>query len=231
MKFIYKSLFLVIVYFISRVILFKLINNVLFSSLIELIVLCYITFIFFKKTHIPNFKIANGLELFSDIIIFLVIQISVIIFLDTNYSVNKNNLPTIDICFAICFIGPICEELFFRYILLNKLYKNHIFNVENILKSIFLSIIFCFIHFSHNFYETLNHFIFSFLIYLLYLKYRNIYLVIILHIIWNSFMTFNGLYYITSFDLGIFWSILIISSIVSFIYFNKVRFINKNNNE
>lgn len=231
MKFIYKSLLLVIIYFISRLILFKLTNNVLFSSLIELIGICYISFIFFKKNHISNFKIVNGLELFSDIIIFLVIQISVIVFLDTNYSVNKNSLPSIDICFVICFIGPICEELFFRFILINKFYKIHIFNIKNILKSIFLSILFCFIHFSNNFYETLNHFIFSFLMYLLYLKYRNIYLVIILHIIWNSFMTFNGLYYLMSFDLGIIWSILIITSFISFIYFNKARFINENYNE
>lgn len=100
-------------------------------------------------------------------------------------------------------VGPIYEEILFRYIFYNRLIKK-----RNLVKSIFInSLIFAFIHFS--IIKSIYAFILGIFLCLIYHKKKNIFIPILVHISANSVVLFlNGFSY----------SIFLTSIIVFFIY-------------
>lgn len=92
----------------------------------------------------------------------------------------------INLVFSYVILSPIVEELFFRGIILNGLLKS---SKNKIVSIIFTSVLFCLVHIEgFELCSALNiadAFIFSIIISCFYAKTKNIYYVIIFHIIYN----------------------------------------------
>lgn len=115
--------------------------------------------------------------------IFLATFLNMILFLFQS-SPNVTTLPVVTIIISTAIIGPILEELLFRYIYLNNLLK---FNTET--NAIMINtVIFSMLHGS--LYNILYAFIIGLILCKIYLKYKNIYANIIFHMSANLIVIF-----------------------------------------
>ena len=115
--------------------------------------------------------------------IFLATFLNMILFLFQS-SPNVTTLPVVTIIISTAIIGPILEELLFRYIYLNNLLK---FNTET--NAIMINtVIFSMLHGS--LYNMLYAFIIGLILCKIYLKYKNIYANIIFHMSANLIVIF-----------------------------------------
>lgn len=140
--------------------------------------------------------------------IFLATFLNMILFLFQS-SPNVTTLPVVTIIISTAIIGPILEELLFRYIYLNNLLK---FNTET--NAIMINtVIFSMLHGS--LYNMLYAFIIGLILCKIYLKYKNIYANIIFHMSANLIVIF-----LSGFNIYLF-IVSIIGVLISYFLINK----------
>ncbi len=140
--------------------------------------------------------------------IFLATFLNMILFLFQS-APNITTLPVVTIIISTAIIGPILEELLFRYIYLNNLLK---FNTET--NAIMINtVIFSMLHGS--LYNMLYAFIIGLILCKIYLKYKNIYANIIFHMSANLIVIF-----LSSFNIYLL-IVSIIGVLISYFLINK----------
>ena len=203
-----KIFFQVFIYYVLRVSFYYIFRDTLLSIILELILLCFFIFKYKKINLISKFEY-KILNIISSIFIFFGLLLSLIFLHENNIlPINEINYKSI-LVYAI--LAPISEEIFFRLYLLRFFFEK---TYKQIVIVFFTSLLFTIIHFKPNIYENLHYFIFSILLCYFYLKYKNIYFTILLHITWNLIVNLNILYLIKKLDLPIlFFQIILIISL------------------
>ena len=154
------------------------------------IVFYILLIIYFYKTN----RIKDNVVQRNVYFIFVYFVLSVSIFLNMlffYFNVNKEVSDGVSIFLLIIssgLLGPIVEEYLFRKILLNRLLKRYSIKKAIIVESFIFSL----------FHTSINGFIYAFIIGMLlsivYVKYKNIRLVILCHMISNIFVLFLSCY-------------------------------------
>ena len=154
------------------------------------IVFYVLLMIYFYKTN----RIKDNVVDINSYYIYVYFVLSVSIFLNMlffYFNINKevsNSVNTILLIISSGLLGPIVEEYLFRKILLNRLLERYSIKKAIIVESFIFSL----------FHTSINGFIYAFIIGMLlsmiYVKYKNIKLVILCHMISNIFVLFLSCY-------------------------------------
>ena len=157
--------------------------------------------------YLKNKRTEKKIQL-KEILPFIALGISIALFLNmiilfftNNHS--KNIFPLYLMFFSSGIVGPIYEEILFRYIFYNRLIKKH----SSLFALLINSFIFALVHFS--FIKSLYAFVLGIILCLVYQKKKNILAPILIHIAANSIVLF-----ISGFSISVF-----ILSFINFVIF------------
>ena len=198
-----KVLLYTFVYFIAFAIfqfsffsLFKSINEkfIQFSYLFASIVLFFIVYLYYKNPSLKLNKVDSKIKYYLILIVFTVVFNRLNFYLWKFILGTESPIKIIDfewikeltLIISTIFIIPAVEEFFFRGIILDRLL---IKSSKNIFPVIFTSLLFCSIHLESfdvfGIYTILSTFTFSIVVSILYAKFRNIFYVVWVHLIYN----------------------------------------------
>ena len=146
---------------------------------------CFLCYFLIKKYRVENKEVrVNNIILCIYLVLSVSIFLNMIFFKIGIQNSRSSNLNIILLIFSSGILGPIVEEYLFRNILLNRLLNRFSIGKATVLESF----IFAFFH------SGINGFIYAFIIGIIlsfiYVKYKNIKIPIICHMISNIFVLF-----------------------------------------
>jgi len=207
-----KILWLTLVYIVFKIICFifhfsfirtgliPVVDNDKGNFIMKVFNLLLVTIFLFKNNELKkaiNFskapQKANIATILSVLIIYIFFVVTNTIFFYYNHNISSSPILPLKIINTLI-LAPVLEEILYRGIMINYLLptkQNKRWHI--VLCFVVVSLLFSLMHNNFEFYHFIHHFIFSLIISALYYYQRNIYTVILFHILFNLFtITFNS---------------------------------------
>lgn len=164
------------------------------SILVTLLITFYLTKI--KKLRLIIFEFPEKKKIlfyFFLMLVYYLLNMITFILLEKNiFVLHDYSIPSI---IGKIIVAPISEEFFYRGILLNYVITNFkISKFFNYISIVLISVLFSFEHQNNDFISFLYHFSFSFIMSLVYVREKNLTLVILLHILYNILIIANFIF-------------------------------------
>lgn len=204
----YSILYLFFINFCSPIILYYILENILENKFIEFLVKIALIFFLYriifklsldKKCSFTFFKVGVFLKLFLIYYFFNIFFDKILIY---NGFIDKPIINNFDFIFfsTTVILAPIAEELFYRGFFINYLYDY--LKINKFFSIIIVSFVFALMHFDFSI-NFINHYIFSCVVCLIYLKNKNILSVIFFHICSNMLNLLNINFFIINYKFNI----------------------------